>query len=145
MTARDLAVAGAALLGRIEGPVIVVAPRVPGLDPALRMRVAGAGDAAAAAMVVFLWEPADAIARSAVLKRLRDRLSVGAPVVVVDHNQPRRLWRRVLGAATLAARGVAPGRARYRVARELAAAGFTVERLRLLDGERVQCIRAVRA
>jgi hypothetical protein len=35
-------------------------------------------------------------------------------------------------------------RARYPTAREIAARGFEVERLRLLDGERLQLVRARR-
>jgi hypothetical protein len=64
--------------------------------------------------------------------------------VLVDHNQPRRLWRRLIGIATLAASGFAPARARYPAARELAVLGFLIERLRLACGERVQIVAARR-
>jgi len=60
--------------------------------------------------------------------------------VLVDHNQPRVLWRRGLGILALAAARCAPSRARYPAARELAALGFAVERLRLACGERVQLV-----
>jgi hypothetical protein len=69
---------------------------------------------------------------------------VGGALVVVDHNQPRACWRRVVGTALLAARGIPPARARHPVAREVAAHGFAVERLRLAAGERVQLVLARR-
>ena len=61
-----------------------------------------------------------------------------------DHNQPRVLWRRGLGIVVLAAARFPPSRARYPAARELAALGFAVERLRLACGERVQLVLARR-
>ena len=75
---------------------------------------------------------------------LAARLASGAPVVVVDHNQPRSLALRALGVLALAARGLPPERARHPVAREVNGHGFTIERLRLEDGERVQILLARR-
>jgi len=70
--------------------------------------------------------------------------TASAPVVLLDHGQPRALWRRVVGAAVLALRGLGPARARYPAARELAALGFAVERMCLACGERVQIVLARR-
>jgi hypothetical protein len=61
----------------------------------------------------------------------------------IDHNQPRLAWRRVVAVA-LALRGLGPGRARHPVAREIRDHGFTIECLRLDDGERVQLVLARR-
>src|SRR5207253_1017999 len=84
------------------------------------------------------------VVTSAMLAALRNRLPAGAPLVLLDHSQPRALWRRAVGILVLAARGLAPSRARYPAARELAAIGFAVERLRLACGERVQMVVARR-
>jgi hypothetical protein len=48
------------------------------------------------------------------------------------------------GALPAPGRGLRPSRARYPAARELAALGFAVERLRLACGERVQLVVARR-
>ena len=145
MTAADLAAACGALLGRIDGPVVVAATHAPRVATALRRRWEGAGDSPVAAVVVFLGETGDPRARARILTGLRDRLPPGAALVVADHNQPRTLPRRVIGSLLLAVRGRTPARARYPVAREVAALGFVVESLRLEAGERIQLVRAVRS
>jgi hypothetical protein len=113
-------------------------------DGALAVLGAGATvpEGAGAAVVSFVGAPADPTARQTLLGGLRRALPPGGPLVLIDHNQPRRLVARVLGAVALLLRGLSPARARYPAARELAALGFTVERLRLAEGERVQLIGA---
>ena len=135
-----------ALLGPVAGPVAVVAPRAGRLAAALAAATALESDGArpAAAIVSFLGAPAHPADRQAALRALARRLPAGAPLVLVDHNQPRVLWRRGLGILALAAARCAPSRARYPAARELAALGFAVERLRLACGERVQLVLARR-
>jgi len=146
VSAAPLAAQCAALLGHPAGAVAVAGPGAAGLAPALGRHVAlAASDATAGAAVVsFLGDAARPDARQAVLARWRDALPAGAPVVLVDHNQPRTWPRRLLGAGALLVRGLAPARARYPAARELAALGFAVERLRLAAGERVQLVLARR-
>ncbi|TMB60874.1 MAG: hypothetical protein E6J60_00065 [Deltaproteobacteria bacterium] len=133
-----------ALLGPVAGPVAVVAPRAGRLAAALAAQTACASDSAppAAGIVSFLGAPARPADRQAALRLLARRLPAGAPLVLVDHNQPRVLWRRGLGILALAVARCAPSRARYPAARELAALGFAVERLRLACGERVQLVLA---
>jgi hypothetical protein len=99
-------------------------------------------ETAGAAVVSFVGTRADPVARRTLLQRLRQTLPAGAPIVVVDHNQPRRMMARVFGWVALLSRGLPPLRARYPTARELAALGFVVERLRLAHGERVQLVMA---
>jgi len=141
---RTLAARCLAMLGPFDGPLAVVGPGAGRLVSALPAGVARAdpSDRAGAALVTFLGSPAAPAGRQALLAELRGRLPAGAPVVVVDHNQPRRWWRRGLGVAALAARGLPASRARYPAARELAALGFVVERLGLARGERVQLVAA---
>jgi len=131
-----------ALLGPPAGAVAVVAPRAPRLAAALAARTPGPDVAPTAAIVAFLGAVADPVERQALLARLHAQLAPGTPLVLVDHNQPRRWWRRVLALPALAAAGLAPARARYPAARELLALGFKVERLRLACGERVQLVVA---
>ena len=144
MTAALLAAGCLDLLGRVEGPIAVTAPAP--LGEALRNRVpiANDGEAVRGAICVFLREPADADRRTSRLSELAARLPAGAPLVVVDYNQPRTWWRRVRGALALASTGHLPARARHLVAREVHAHGFTIERLRLADNERIQLILARR-
>ena len=146
MSPARLAARALGLLGPVTGPVAVVAPRAPRLAAALAARapLATDGAPAAAAIVSFLGAPAHPADRQAALSALARRLPAGAPLVLVDHNQPRVFWRRGLGILALAAAGSAPSRARYPAARELAALGFAVERLRLACGERVQLVVARR-
>jgi len=134
------------LLGAIPGPVVIACPKAARLGSALaaRVRRAGDGEVAAGAVVVFLGAAARPDERQAALRELGRRLAPGAPLVLVDHNQPRARWRRALGVLDLAAHGLGPARARYPAARELAALGFAVERLRLASGERVQLVVARR-
>jgi hypothetical protein len=82
-----------------------------------------------------------------VLRQLASGLAPGAVAVVIDHNRPRRLLSAlaaVVGAPRLP--GASPvGRWRrlaHPTARELQAAGFDVERLRFVAGERVQIVMA---
>jgi hypothetical protein len=135
-----------ALLGHGPGPIVVVAPGAPALGEALGARFPLATDGApgTAAVVCFAGTPADPSARQTTLRALDQRLPSGAPVVVVDHNQPRQPWRRILGALRLVAAGLTPARARYPTARELHALGFRIERLELSSGERFQFILARR-
>jgi hypothetical protein len=134
------------LLGPVAGPVAVAAPQVPRLTAALaaRVQLAQATDAPAAAVVAFVGATADPAARQRLLTALGARLPVGGALVLVDHNQPRTWWRRAAALVSLAAAGLGPARARYPAARELAALGFTVERLGLECGERVQLVVARR-
>ena len=146
MSPARLAARATAMLGPIAGPVAVACPGTPRLARALagRVRPALAGESAAGAVVAFLGVPARPAERQALLAGLGRRLVQGAPLVLVDHSQPRAWWRRLLGRAALAARGLGPARARYPAARELAALGFTVDRLRLAAGERIQLVAARR-
>lgn len=130
MSDPDLAARCRELLGAYDGALAVLGPDVP--PPA------GSG----AAVVSFLGTPADPVARRTQLERLRQALPPGAPLVVVDHNQPRRLVARLVGWLVLLWRGLPPVRARYPAARELVASGFVVERLRLAHGERLQLVVA---
>ena len=147
LSGTDVAATCATLLAGVDGPVRVDGPGGAALAPALapRLRVVGGGAPAAAAVVSFLGAPVVAAQRAALLDAVRAALPAGAPLVVVDHNQPRTWARRLIGAALLVARGMAPSRARHPTARELAGRGFAVERLRLAAGERVQLVVARRA
>lgn len=144
MSPARLAARSLALLGPVAGPVTVHAPAR--LATALAAGVAPArnGVAPAAAVVAFLGDDAGPEVRGRVLHDLQAVLPCGAPLVVIDHNQPRTLGRRVLGALRLALGGLRPSRARYPVAREVLAAGFAVTRLDLAAGERVQLVLARR-
>lgn len=87
--------------------------------------------------------------RARVLSALAARCGAGTRLVVVDHNRPRRI-----GAALRALVGLprVPGGSpavRWRrladpTARATQAAGFRVDRLRLVAGERVQVVTATR-
>ena len=143
MTAARLAARCVELLDGVGGPIAVSAP--PSVAAAVAARVPIAHDGVVAgAVYVLLGTRIDEPARAAAWDALAARLASGAPVVVVDHNQPRTLARRVLGVLALAARGLPPERARHPVAREVNGHGFTIERLRLEDGERVQILLARR-
>jgi hypothetical protein len=140
---RALAARSLELLGPLDGSVAVVGHRPRRLAAALAAYVPIAGDdVAAAAVVTFLGAGAAPAERQSLVASLARRLPVGAPVVLVDHNQPRTRCGRVLGIAALALRGLGPARARYPAARELAALGLRVERLRLVRGERIQLVAA---
>jgi len=144
VSAARLAAHAVALLGTGAEPIAVVGPRAPRVVRALgeRARLAADDEAAGAAVVVFLGTVAAPAERQQALRATQRRLPPGAPLLLVDHNQPRVAWRRALALVTLAAAGLAPARARYPAARELAALGFAVERLRLACGERVQLVLA---
>jgi hypothetical protein len=137
---------GLALLDATAAPVAVVGrgagPWVAALRAAGRP-VAETGPAGAA-VVTFVGERAAAAVRTSRLAAVRARLAPGAPVLLVDHAQPRPWWRRPGTVVRLLARGLPPSRGRYLAARELDAAGFRVERLRLAAGERVQLVLARR-
>jgi hypothetical protein len=143
---RALAARCLALLGPLDGRIAVVGPRAARVTAALPpgTPLAGGDEPPAAAIVTFLGARDGPTSRQASLASLRSRLAHGAPMVLVDHNQPRAWWRRVLGVVALAIRGFGPARARYPAARELAALGLDVERLRLACGERVQLVVARR-
>jgi len=132
------------LLGPVTGPVAVVAPRAAHLRTALAARLASADGTPAAAVVAFLGTPARPADRQRALRELQSRLLPDATLVLVDHNQPRAMWRRVLATVALVATGLGAARGRYPAARELAALGFRIERLTLAAGERVQLVRARR-
>jgi hypothetical protein len=144
LTRRDLARRCRGLLGALDGPVLVMAPGAPRLAAAMAaaLRVAADGECPQGAVVVLLGTRARPAERQATLAALRARLPAGAPLVLIDHNQPRSWWRRLIGVAALLGAGLPPARARYPAARELAALGFTVERLALAGGERVQLVLA---
>jgi len=144
--AARLAARALALLGPVTGPVAVVSPHSPKLAAALAARLPplAAGEPPAAAVVVFLGAPARPVDRQQALRAVQTRLPAEAVLVLVDHNQPRAWWRRMLAWPGLAAAGLDARRARYPAARELAALGFTVDRLRLACGERVQLVVARR-
>jgi hypothetical protein len=135
-----------ALLGPVPGPVALTVPRARRLAAALaaRVRRASEGEAPAGAVVAFLGDSARPAERQLALRVLQRRLPAGAPLVLLDHSQPRAWWRRGVGLLGLVAAGLGPARARYPAARELAALGFAVERLRLARGERVQLVVARR-
>jgi hypothetical protein len=128
------------LLGAVDGP-IALAGRT-GTIP--NVHVARDDEPAAAALCVFLGEPADPTSRQARLAALSKRLGPGAPLVVVDHNQPRTRWRRAIGTAALALHGFTPSRARYPVALEVHDEGYAIACLRLTANERIQLILARR-
>jgi len=145
VTPRRLAERCRALLGAVPGPVLVVGPESRAWSEALHgVGLAVGADGAAAGVVVLLGERGDAPARARMLAAVAERLSPGAPVVLVDHNQPRAPWRRPAAWLALLARGLPPSRARYPAARELGGGGFTVDSLRLAARERVQLVRAHR-
>jgi hypothetical protein len=141
-----LAARALALLGPAAGPIAVVAPRARRLARAVARttHVAADGDAPAAALVVLLGVKVAPSDRQETLRATQRRLPTGAPLVLVDHNQPRAVWRRALAVVPLLVAGLGPSRARYPAARELAALGFVVERLQLACGERVQLVVARR-
>jgi hypothetical protein len=141
VTAARLAARCVELLGAIDGAVDLGAAGALAEALAGLVRRAGDGRPAAAAVCDFRDERDDPVAR---LAALASRLPVAAPIVVVDHNQPRDWWRRGVANLLLAARGIPPARARRPVAREVAAHGFVVERLRLAAGERLQLVLARR-
>ena len=113
-------------------------------DAAFGRSRATPGEIPAAAVVVWLGTSPVPARRMETLATLRARLPLGATLIVVDHNQPRRLVARWLAAMALLVRGMMPSRARYPVAREVAANGFAIESLRLHDRECVQLVKAVR-
>ena len=133
------------LLGSTSEPVAIATSASLRAALADRVRVAGDDEAPASAVCIFVGEGADPVARRARLAALAAQLPTGAPVVVVDHNQPRSFWRRAGGVAMLALRGLPPSRARYPVAQELQAQGFVIERMRFYAGERVQLVVGRRA
>ena len=147
MTAGAIGTDVVALLEDAAGPVLVVGRDAGRWQAVLRASgrpVAGPTDAATAALVTFTGERGDPDVRRRRLAQVRARLDPGAPLLLIDHNQPRQWWRRPVAAALLAVRGLPPARGRYPVARELDAAGFCVRRLALEAGERVQLVLARR-
>jgi SAM-dependent methyltransferase len=109
------------------------------------------GDASIAALSLsLLGDGSEGGARVALLAELARVCVPGGVLVAVDHNRPRR---RAAAFVAVVAPPRPPGRtpaARWRrlaypAAREVWAAGFTIERLRLAAGERVQVVFARRA
>jgi hypothetical protein len=102
-----------------------------------------------ALVVSMVGRPAPSAERRPVLAELASRFAANGRLIVVDHNRPRR----VAAALAAAARppwvpGWSPA-ARWRrlahpTAREVQGAGFCVDRLRLVAGERVQVVIATR-
>ena len=142
MSPARLAAQALELLGPTGGPIAVVGSEA--LVRAVAATTPVASDGAAAAVVSFVGARTDVAARQACLEAVRARLAPGAPLVLVDHNQPRTWWRRLVAAAPLAVHGLTPARGHYPAARELQALGFRVERLRLAAGERLQLVVARR-
>jgi hypothetical protein len=87
--------------------------------------------------------------RHRVFLALAAALAPASVLIVVDHNRPRRMAAAL---AALAAAPAVPGASPVRrwrrlarpTAREVQAAGFRVERLRFVAGERVQVVIATR-
>ena len=147
MTAGDLRAYAVSLLGRARGSALVLGRDASAWQPALAAAGWSApvdGSPVAAVVVTFVGEPAHAAARLERLAAAGARLAMGAPLLLVDHNQPRQWWRRVLAWIALGLRGLPPGRGRVLVARQLDGAGFRVECLRLAAGERLQLVVARR-
>jgi hypothetical protein len=146
VTAAALAARCLELLGPVPGPLVVLGPPGNPLAVALAARVPLARDRepGAAGVCSFLGEPAVPGARTARLGELAARLPSGAPLVVVDHNQPRAWWRRLVATAALAADGLPPSRARHPTAVEARDTGLAIARLRLVAGERIQLVVARR-
>jgi hypothetical protein len=142
VTAARLAARCVELLDGVGGPIAVSAP--PDVSPRSRRACRSRTTAPSRAPCACCSARASTSGAGGRLGRAGGPLASGAPVVVVDHNQPRTLARRALGVLALAARGLPPERARHPVAREVNAHGFTIERLRLEDGERVQLVLARR-
>ena len=148
MTPRRLAGPCRALLGAVAGPVLVAGPKTAAWRAALSaagVPLAADGESVAAAVLVFVSERGDPTTRASMLATVAARLVPGAPIVLVDHNQPRAPWRRPAAWIALLRHGLPPHRARYPAARELTHHGFTVDCLRLPPGERLQLIRAHRS
>ena len=144
MTPARLAARCVELLDGVSGPIAVSAPPDVAHAIAMRLRIGGEDEVIAGAVCVLLGEAVDEGVRAKTWTRLAARLAADAPLVVADHNQPRTAWRRFVGALALMLAGQSPARARHPTAREVQAHGFTIERLRLDDGERVQLMIARR-
>jgi len=98
----------------------------------------------------LLGERGDAAMRAALFAEAARVCAPDGVLVAVDHNRPRRPAAALLAfVAPPQPPGATPGsrwrRLAYPTAREAQAAGFTVERLRLAAGERVQIVWARRA
>jgi hypothetical protein len=145
VTSAQLAARCVELLGEVHGPVVVVASRRLRTALAGYVQIAEEGVPASAGVCSFLNERAHAHARALRLNALTTRLPAGAPIVVVDHNRPRRLLARFANALLLLARATSPARAAYPTARELHQHAFAVRCLRLAAGERIQLVAGHRA
>jgi len=87
--------------------------------------------------------------RIRMLAEITGVLAAEGTLVVVDHNRPRRPWaafRALIGPPRVP--GVWPAvrwrRVAYATAREVQRAGFRVDRLRFVAGERIQIVIAKR-
>ena len=92
---RALAARCLALLEPFDGRIAVVGPHADRVSAALPRgtQVANPDEPPAAAIVTFLGARDGPAARQACLGRLRSSLARGAPLVLIDHNQPRA-WSR---------------------------------------------------
>jgi hypothetical protein len=135
----------AALVGE-RRTVVLSCPAAAGVAAALARAAIRVADhePARAGVIVLLGTPADPAYRQRLVADTLRRLPASAPVVVVDHSQPRRTWPRLRAFAALLARGLPPSRGRYPAARELQALGLQVDRLELATAEAVQLILAHR-
>jgi hypothetical protein len=143
----NAAEAALALLGPLDGPVVVAEP---GAWWAARVRVAGLRTAdlveptAAAALVSFVGARTPPALRRPHARRVARAAPVGAPLVLVDHNQPRQWWRRPLACCCCAVARLAPsGRGIPRRASSTHPA-FGSSNCGWRDGERVQVVLARR-
>jgi SAM-dependent methyltransferase len=97
----------------------------------------------------FVGHASAPVERRSLLAEIHRALIAGGVLVLLDHNRPRH---RVAALAALVRRplvaGPTPGarwrRLAYPAAREAQAVGFTVQRLRLVAGERVQLVVAAK-
>jgi len=104
----------------------------------------------ASLVLTFVGTSPTAAERGRALACADDVLGAGGRLVVVDHNRPRR---RLAALVALAGRPWIPGcsptrrwrRLAHPTAREVQAAGFRVEQLRLTGDERVQLVIARKA
>ncbi|HEY2386697.1 MAG TPA: hypothetical protein VGK30_07025 [Candidatus Binatia bacterium] len=108
-------------------------------------------DGSVAALTLWLLgEHGVAATRAALLAEAARVCAPDGILVAVDHNRPRRRGAALLALATAPHPPGATPASRWRrlahpTAREIHAAGFTIERLRLAAGERVQVVWARRA
>jgi len=109
-----------------------------------------ASGALPAVAVSFVGHAPGPVERRALLAEAHRALAADGVLALLDHSRPRR---RLVALAALVRRpfiaGATPGarwrRLAYPAAREVQAAGFTVRRLRLVAGERLQVVVAAKS